>query len=859
MTEQIIKIPEVSLVMLIGVSGSGKSSFGQEHFLPTEVVSSDFCRGLVADDPNDQSATNDAFDLVYTIAAKRLAAGRLTVLDATHVQPQARKQALLLAKQFHVLPVAIVLKMPEQLCHDRNAQRSDRQFGPHVVVNQNRQLRKTLSSLKREGFRYIYVLNSPEEVAQVKIERIKLWTDKRDQHGPFDIIGDVHGCGDELEALLGQLGYLPDQDSGYVHPQGRRVIFLGDLVDRGPRVLDCLNLTMRMVAGGSALCVPGNHEYKFLRWLKGKNVKLNHGLDRSVAEVEALPEPQQSEFRQAAAAFIEGLVSHFVLDQGQLVVAHAGMRADLQGRSSGRVREFALYGETTGEIDEFGLPVRANWASEYRGRAKVVFGHTPMPRAEWLNNTLCLDTGCVFGGQLTALRYPEQELVAIPATRVYCEPLRPLNPTSTDATVVSAQQWDDRRLELSEITGKQLIETRLKRQILIQSENAAAAMEILSRFSVDPRWLIYLPPTMSPSESSALPDYLEHPQEALNYYRKQGIAEVICQEKHMGSRAVVVICQSKEAAQTRFGVSNQSIGSCYTRTGRAFFKDPLLEKAFLERLQAALSQAHFWERFKSDWFCLDCEIMPWSAKAQALIYQQYAAVGAASQAALGKTAERLTQAIQNRPDQTGLQTLLNHCHERQTLAKAFVEAYRPYCWPVEKLEDYKLAPFQLLAAEGQVYTHETHLWQMMTLAELAAADPDLIRATAWKRVQFAEPDSVEAAIQWWLELTSSGGEGMVIKPLEAIAKGAKGYVQPAMKCRGREYLRLIYSTEYTQPEQLTRLKKRSLGAKRSLALREFALGIEALERFVAFAPLREVHRCVAGLLALESEPVDPRL
>jgi protein phosphatase len=868
---QTLKIPELSLVLLIGVSGSGKSSFAAKHFLPTEVISSDFCRGLVADDPNDQSATHDAFELVYAIAGKRLAAGRLSVIDATHVQPDARKQALALAKKHHVLPVAIVLKMPERLCHDRNAQRPDRQFGPHVVANQNRQLRKTLSSLKQEGFRYIYVLNSPEEVEQVQIERVKLWTDKRDDAGPFDIIGDVHGCGDELELLLTQLGYLPDAEAGYRHPNGRRVLFLGDLVDRGPRVLDCLRLAMQMVAAGTALCVPGNHEQKFQRWLRGKNVKLNHGLQQTVAEVEALPEPEQSALRKQADRFIEGLVSHLVLDQGQLVVAHAGMRAELQNRSSGRVREFALYGETTGEIDEFGLPVRANWAAEYRGRAKVVYGHTPMPQAEWLNGTICLDTGCVFGGKLTALRYPEQELVSVPAARVYCEPLRPLalateaeSPGSEGALrpssegALTAQQWDDRRLELSEITGKQIIETRLKRQILIQAENNAAALEVLSRFSVDPRWLIYLPPTMSPCETAADPDYLEHPREALQYYRSQGLNEVICQEKHMGSRAVVVVCRSAAVALQRFGVSGETPGCIYTRTGRAFFKDSALETAFLERLIHTLTQAQWWERFESDWFCLDAELLPWSAKAQELIYQQYAAVGASGQAALAQTNALLRQ-TQARLPAFDVSALLARFEARQTMVQAFAQAYRPYCWPVSQLDDYKLAPFQILASEGKVYSDSSHLWQIETLAELAQVDPGLFKATAWKIVKLDQPESVQAALDWWFALTESGGEGMVIKPLQVVSQGSKGYVQPGVKCRGREYLRLIYSPEYTLPEHLARLKKRGLGAKRSLALREFALGQEALERFVARAPLREVHRCVAGLLALESEPVDPRL
>ena len=183
-----IQLPELSLIVLIGPSGCGKSSFSGKHFLATEVISSDFCRGLVTDDENDQSATGDAFDLVHAIARKRLARGRLTVIDATNVQPESRKPLVELAREYHVLPVAIVFDLPEKLCHERNASRPDRQFGPHVVRNQAQQMRRSMRGLEREGFRHFFRLSSPEEVDRVTIERQPLWNNKRDEHGPFDIV-----------------------------------------------------------------------------------------------------------------------------------------------------------------------------------------------------------------------------------------------------------------------------------------------------------------------------------------------------------------------------------------------------------------------------------------------------------------------------------------------------------------------------------------------------------------------------------------------------------------------------------------------------------------------------------------------
>jgi len=850
-----IELPELSLVVLVGVSGSGKSTFGRNHFLPTEVVSSDFCRGLVSDDENAQEATGDAFDLLHYIAAKRLARGRLVVVDATNVQPEARRPLIALARQYHVFAVAIVFDLPAELCAERNLSRPDRDFGPHVIVNQRRQLRRGLRGLKREGFREVYFLDSPEAVHAVTIRRTPLWTDRRSEHGPFDVIGDVHGCAAELEELLGLLGYeLEGEREGdvlggpvYSHPAGRRAVFLGDLVDRGPRILDAVRIARNMVDRGSALALPGNHDAKLVRALAGRNVRITHGLDRSLAELEALSEAGRDEVRR----FLDSLVSHYVLDGGSLVVAHAGMKEEMQGRASGRVREFALYGETTGETDEFGLPVRWNWAAEYRGRATVVYGHTPVPEPEWLNRTINIDTGCVFGGRLTALRYPEQELVSVPSRELYAVPARPFLPDEPEAARLTAQQRQDELLDIDDVLGKRLIETRLARSVTIREENAIAALEVMGRFAVDPRWLVYLPPAVSPSETSAEPGLLEHPAQAFAYYRHEGVDAVVCEEKHMGSRAVVVVCRDEDAARRRFGVVDGGFGICYTRTGRRFFDDVQLEGEFLDRIRAAAEAAGLFGELASDWLLLDCELMPWSAKAQGLLREQYAAVGAAGRVALAAAVEAAGAA--------GAVELAERLRTRADEVQRYTDAYRRYCWPVERLEDLKLAPFHLLASEGAVHVDKPHTWHLEQIGRLVAEGGELLRATAAVEVDTTDAACEERATEWWTELTESGGEGMVVKPAAFVVRGRRGLVQPAVKVRGREYLRIIYGPEYTEPANLERLRRRGVGAKRSLAAREFALGIEALERFVRREPLRRVHECCFGVLALESEPVDPRL
>lgn len=854
-----LKFPELSLVVLIGPSGAGKSSFAAEHFKPTEVLSSDFCRALVSDDENNQAATGDAFDVLHYIAAKRLAAGNLTVVDATNVKPEDRKPLVALARQYHCLPVAVVFNLPEKLCQERNEKRDDRNFGPHVIRQQSRHMRQSIRRLQREGFRHQFVLKSEEDIEAVTIERTPLWNNLRHVSGPFDIVGDVHGCCDELEELLGQLGYSKvdsDDQSVYAHPEGRKAIFVGDLVDRGPRILDTIYLVRAMVKAGEAWCVPGNHDMKLVRALRGRNVQITHGLDRSLREIDALPTEQQEIMKKEVVEFLDGLVSHYVYDDGKLVVAHAGMREEMQGRGSGKVRDFALYGETTGETDEFGLPIRYNWALEYRGDARVVYGHTPVPEPEWLNKTVNIDTGCVFGGKLTALRYPELEFVSVPARQTYAEPAKPFIPEQEQAPLLTAQQRHDDVLDLEDVFGKRIVTTRLAGNLTIREENAAAALEVMSRFAVDPKWLIYLPPAMSPSETSKQDGLLEHPAEAFAYYRHEGQASVICQEKHMGSRAVVIVCRDEEAAQKRFGVRGDAAGICYTRTGRRFFDDAELERAFLARIRGAIESAGFWEEFKSDWVCIDAELMPWSAKAQELVKSQYAAVGAAGRAGLPSTVSMLEKAIAAGIDLDGLR---DSFAQRLEDLNRYVDAYGYYCWPITSLDDLKLAPFHIMATEGAVHIDRDHSWHMERLRHLASFGEPLLMATANVEVDLLDEQSQAAAIGWWEDMTGKGGEGMVVKPRSFIAKGRRGLAQPAVKCRGREYLRIIYGPDYAIPDNLERLRSRALGGKRSVARREFAIGIEGLERFVRGEPLRRVHECAFAVLAMESEPVDPRL
>lgn len=855
-SDQHIEMPDFALVVLIGSTGSGKSTFAARHFRPTEVISSDYCRGLVGDDETDQSVTGDAFDLVREIAGKRLKNRKLTVIDATNVRAADRKSWIELARRWHALPVAIVIDPGIDICIERNQSRPDRSFGGEIVRRMVSEIRRGQRGLEREGFRQVWKLTSPEDVDAATLTRVPLWTDKRTDHGPFDIIGDVHGCADELQELLARLGYEikwstanGPRNVAVNHPQGRKAVFVGDLVDRGPNSPDVLRIAMSMQVHGTGHVVQGNHDRKLERWLAGRKVTIAHGLQQTIDQLQA----ESEDFRKSLPQFLSGLRSHVWLDQGRLAVAHAGLKAEMIGRGSGAVREFALFGETTGEIDEFGLPVRADWAANYRCDTTVVYGHTPMLKADWVNNTICIDTGCVFGGKLTALRWPEKELVEVAAAKIWSEPLRPL---AAPRSETSAQAEADQLLDIKDVSGRRWIDTEVRGRIVVAEENASAALEVMSRFALAPQWLTYLPPTMSPSETSAAEGWLERPEEAFAHFRERNVVEVICEEKHMGSRAVIALCRSAAVAQKRFGIAGDESGAIWTRTGRNFFNDSATTEGLLARLRDAVDTIRLWDELGSDWLLLDAEIMPWSAKANSLIESQYAPVAASSAAGFAAAIDALTRTCVRTSEVAALR---ERFADRARRADLYAKAWAPYVWPVSGIEDLKVAPFHLLASEGRVWFDQDHIWHMSLADRLAAAANGVVTRTEWRLVVLADAAACADAIRWWEDLTAKGGEGMVVKPRDFVSRGPKGLIQPALKVRGREYLRIIYGPEYDAPDNLMRLRQRGLGGKRALALREFALGHEALKRFVAREPLRRVHECVFAVLALESEPIDPRL
>jgi protein phosphatase len=418
----------------------------------------------------------------------------------------------------------------------------------------------------------------------------------------------------------------------------------------------------------------------------------------------------------------------------------------------------------------------------------------------------------------------------------------------------SGQAESDDILDMADVSGRRWIDTELRGRIVVAEENAAAALEVMSRFALPPQWLIYLPPTMSPSETSPREGWLERPEEAFEYFRKNGVTEVVCEEKHMGSRANIALCRNVVVARERFGVTGDETGAIWTRTGRAFFADKNTTEEVLARLRTTVDRIGLWKELGTDWLLLDAEIMPWSAKAGALIENQYAPVAISSRAGLAAANDALARATARG---VSAQELRDRFMDRAQRADAYSRAWSPYVWPISSVDDLRVAPFHLLASEGHVWFDRDHVWHM-ELADRLGGDA-IVAKTRWRLVDLADEAASASAISWWEEQTANGGEGMVVKPRSFVPRGSKGLLQPALKVRGHEYLRIIYGPEYDAPDNLSRLRARGLGGKRNLAIREFALGHEALKRFVAREPLRRVHECVFGVLALESEPIDPRL
>lgn len=859
-----ITLPYAGIVLLVGPSNSGKSTLlkrmiDNDCILASEVASSDDFRVLVSDTefidyqnrPKDeadglfdqyQRISKEAFSMLDSVVSARSRLNKLTFVDATHLHPDDRKRYIAIARKYHVPLIALVLDIPQDVLLARDTQRENPR-GKRRIKQQDQVFKREKRFLKKEGYTAIYYIN---ETNDITFMRRKNPIEQETEHG-LDIIGDIHGCYDEMIALLERLGYQENEDGLYIHPEGRKFLSIGDVMSRGPQSLHTMQFFLHHVQHQLAYMIDSNHGWKIARWLDGKKVTLQHGDEKVAQEFEEYEvgygAEQAEVLKQNLKEFLLKAPSHYVFTKNgvpTLVCTHAGIKDEYIGKQSRDISDFCRYGDTD-VLDEKGKPKRKDWFVHHQTSTLIVWGHDPKPQPLLINNTINIDQGVVFGGKLTAFRYPEKEFVSVKAAKDYAQ--------SPDNPLV---EWEANRLNPPNIgkfiNGYSVLTEQLG-EVRIQQGIVKPAIDAISHDTIPIEQLIYIPPTMSPTPSaSVLGDFLEHPKEAIDYYRNQGITTMVAEKKHMGSRAVLFLFKNEAAAEKHTGF--QTLGTIYTRRGRRFF-DAATENQIVRRLNQDL-QSYF-DKYNTEFVLLDAEIMPWNLKARELISNQYAHV--AEIAVLDRaTLKGKLEAVAGTNEE--LKAWLQEYEVKLDHAKTFKEVFQKYCWDVDGVSKIQIAPFHVLAHSSQTFFNQPHTWHMEVNRELAELSTIFVE-TEYKVIR--DEASEAEIIQWWEEMTSDGHEGIVIKPEFFIAENRGQLLQPAIKVRGRKYLNIIYGMDYLFPNNLERLKRRNTGKKQKLALKEFALGVEGIQRFVNGESLERVHECVLATLAMESDPVDPRL
>jgi polynucleotide kinase-phosphatase len=857
-----LPLPQGAIVLCIGPSNSGKSTLldkliADQQLLRSEVVSSDAYRELVSDiqyidfstvpkEDQDvlyedyQQLSSEAFHVLHEVVTSRAKLNKVTFVDATHLRQQERAKYIEIAKKHHVPVLALVFDTPKAELFKRDEQRAEPR-GKKRLEQQFRTFQYELRNIKKEPFTKIYTWRG-EELTITRQASPHLV----DIGAGFDIIGDIHGCFDEMMALIQKLGY-EKQDDVYIHPQGRRLLSAGDIMSRGPKSIDTMLFWLRQIEAGESLMIDSNHGWKIARWLQGQKVTLQHGDELVAQEFAQYEETHGKEaadsLKKRFADMLLAAPSHYILTKNtirKVVVAHAGIVDRYIGKESKRIRDFCRYGEVQG-MDEHGKPIRGDWFMDHKTSELIIWGHEPKLKPFKANRTINIDQGVVFGGQLTAFRYPEGAFAAVDAQHNYAG--------DDGNPLTEAKEKRFAPPQAAHFSNGFTVHTAAGEEIVIPKEKALAAMDTFSHYTLPLEQVLYIPPTMSPTpQTSALADYLEHPAEAFAYYKKHGVTQMIAEKKHMGSRAVIFIAKDEKIAKQLLNI--EALGVITTRTGRAFFEEKL-QREVLQAIHEELMAKDYFSRFQTDYVLMDAEILPWNLKAHSLIDTQYA--NAAEQALMDR--RMLLDKLQATANVDVADWVDEYAHKLKNAAR-FEAVYQNYCWPTKEISGIQIAPFHILAHSHTTHFDKPHTWHMEMNA-LLAENSSLFTATEYRLIETEQQE--EEVITWWQEMTELGHEGIVIKPLHFIEKRKGKLLQPAIKVRGREYLRIIYGMDYTDETQLKTLKKRNPSRKMRNALQEFMLGIEGIERFVHQESSARVHECALAALALESEPIDPRL
>jgi len=882
---QTISLKHNEIIILSGTSSSGKSTLASTHFTSSQVLSSDFFRNMVSDThtlktppektENDQDyerfdhmlfqeykkISQDAFDLLKETLKKRAKNNRFTVIDATSLYLDDIQAYTKIAKEHHV-PISIVfLNLPyKQLIE--NDEKREQSRGTTRIKRQHQLLKRLMNQKKlldKAGIREIFELSSLDDI-QFEIETPK---NIISIGNGIDVLGDGHGLLQTRIDLFKKAGYQLGKDGLFRHPEGRKFVYINDETSRGSLPSDqvkygkypsiAMMVSMKEhVEANLAYAVDSNHNYKIWRWLEGRDVTMAHGDEKVVEEFEAFfaefGEKTTTSLKNELAVFLKSLPSHLLIeDRGfhRAVVTHAGIKDDMIGKFSREIRDFCRFGPTEG-TDETGKPKRLDWTNEHKNGQLIIWGHEPHVHATLERDTINIDTGGFCGHYLSMLRYPEMDIVQEKVTSVFVE--------EHENPILTQQQKRFDFPVLSKLINGFDLPTDFG-TFRAGAKNVQHVIELSSTRMAPFEEVFYVPPTMSPTpKTSSLDDFLEHPQEAFDYYKNQGITHVVCQKKHMGSRAYITLFKNKEVGQRYF--NRPSLGSILSRNNVKFFKKEE-ENIVLTKLNEDLQP--YFEEMKTDVIVLDAEILPWNLKAKGLITRQY---GLTSNAAVHKRKTHLERLISFQKERKiNVSEEIEQSKHLLENAEKFHKAFTYYCWnsDVRKLKGIKIAPFHILAFSHKTNFDENHVWHMVQGIRLAELS-DLMIQTEHKVLDLQDETAVKELTRWWLEMTAEGHEGMVVKPLNFISYNQHGdIIQPAIKVRGREYLRIIYGMDYLDDENLQIIKKRSASKKMKNALNEFKLSMESIQRFINQESVSRIHECVVAALSYENEKLDPRL
>lgn len=867
------------IIVLCGPSSAGKTTFTNKFFPHVKALRSEEFRILLQDTNEKKTVPSQvehdtdyerldrvnytdygevsegAFSLMKEALKLRAKKNKLTVIDATNLLPSDIFSYITIAKEQHV-PISLAFfKLPLETILEQNQKREQ----PESEIR----IRKQYSSLKRIIRKFdserklkkynvhkAHYINSLEELEVEVLENpfvIPL------EQG-LDVLGDGHGLLESRLQLFEKLGYVRSEDGLYRHPNNRKFVYLNDEASRGslpvesekygkyPSIAMMVSMK-RHVEEGLAYAVDSNHNFKIWQWLKGKQVQMQNGNETVVEEFEAFEqeygEEKTSALKEELGLFLQSLPSHLIVeDRGvqRAVIVHGGIKDEYIGKDTLPIRDYCRFGDRK----------KREWKKEHRNKMLIVWGHEVHLASFEDNNTLNIDSGGYCGHFLTALRYPEMELVQEKVMKSFVPDEE--NPILQQQKKRFNPPSYTKFLEDFEVTtahGKVFASKKYTKEAL---EFASTRMDRMEH-------AFYIPPTMSPTPTtSELADFLEHPKEAFEYYREKGVSHVVCQKKHMGSRAYITLYKTEEVAKEYTNI--KTLGKILSRNSAPFFKKDVEEKV-VKQLHEDLQP--YFEKNQTDFILLDCEIMPWNLKSAGLIRAQY---GLTSNVAI-HTRELHIQRLQEFQENRNVLVTeeLQDAEKKLDNAKRFHKAFTYYCWDsdVHKLEGIQIAPFHVLAFSKGANFNKTNEWHMKQAQELSTLS-SLIVPTEYKLIDLDKEEEVEEATNWWLEMTKQGHEGMVMKPLDFLSYDEnEELIQPAIKIRGREYLRIIYGMDYLEEENLGFHKTRSASKKMKNAIQEFTLSLESMTRFLQKDTVERVHEVIIAALSHANEPMDPRL